>query len=64
MVVSLAVLTTMVLPLPPAATLFVGAKPLLNVRIVGDDSSGVNVIDWGDVDNSLGLDAATLTIVL
>lgn len=44
-VVSLAALTTMVLPLPPAATLFVGAKPLLNVRIVGDDSSGVNVID-------------------
>lgn len=59
-VVSLAVLTTMVLPLPPAATLFVDGRPLVNVRMVGDDSSGVNVIDWGDADDSL--DAATLTM--
>lgn len=60
MVFSLAVLTTMVLPLPPAATVFDGGKPLVNVRMVGADSNGVNVIDWGDNDDSLG--AATLTM--
>lgn len=60
--VSFAVLTTMVLPLPPAATLFVGGRPLLlSVRMFGDDSNGVSVIDWGDPDDSL--DAATLTIL-
>lgn len=60
-VVSLvAALTTIVLPLPAVVTLFAADRPLLlNVRMVGADSNGVNVIDWGDDDDD-SLDAATL----